>query len=53
MMDEDGFVFITDRLSRFNKIGGEMVPHLKIEEAIAAVIEHWLRGDGRARYDAR
>jgi acyl-[acyl-carrier-protein]-phospholipid O-acyltransferase/long-chain-fatty-acid--[acyl-carrier-protein] ligase len=32
-VDEDGFVFITDRLSRFSKIGGEMVPHLKIEEA--------------------
>jgi acyl-[acyl-carrier-protein]-phospholipid O-acyltransferase/long-chain-fatty-acid--[acyl-carrier-protein] ligase len=33
-MDEDGFIFITDRLSRFSKIGGEMVPHVKIEEAI-------------------
>jgi acyl-[acyl-carrier-protein]-phospholipid O-acyltransferase/long-chain-fatty-acid--[acyl-carrier-protein] ligase len=33
-MDEDGFIYITDRLSRFSKIGGEMVPHLKIEEAI-------------------
>ncbi len=30
--DEDGFIFITDRLSRFSKIGGEMVPHVKIEE---------------------
>lgn len=30
--DEDGFLFITDRLSRFSKIGGEMVPHVKIEE---------------------
>jgi acyl-[acyl-carrier-protein]-phospholipid O-acyltransferase/long-chain-fatty-acid--[acyl-carrier-protein] ligase len=33
-MDEDGFIFITDRLARFSKIGGEMVPHVKIEEAI-------------------
>ena len=33
-MDEDGFIYITDRLSRFSKIGGEMVPHVKIEEAI-------------------
>jgi acyl-[acyl-carrier-protein]-phospholipid O-acyltransferase/long-chain-fatty-acid--[acyl-carrier-protein] ligase len=33
-MDEDGFIFITDRLSRFSKIGGEMVPHVRIEEAV-------------------
>jgi acyl-[acyl-carrier-protein]-phospholipid O-acyltransferase/long-chain-fatty-acid--[acyl-carrier-protein] ligase len=33
-IDEDGFNFITDRLSRFSKIGGEMVPHVRIEEAI-------------------
>ena len=33
-VDEDGFVTITDRLSRFSKIAGEMVPHVKIEEAI-------------------
>jgi acyl-[acyl-carrier-protein]-phospholipid O-acyltransferase / long-chain-fatty-acid--[acyl-carrier-protein] ligase len=33
-MDEDGFIYITDRLSRFSKIGGEMVPHVKIEDAI-------------------
>ena len=33
-LDEDGFIFITDRLSRFSKIGGEMVPHVKIEDAI-------------------
>lgn len=32
--DEDGFLQITDRLSRFSKIGGEMVPHLKVEEAL-------------------
>ena len=38
MMDEDGFIFITDRLSRFSKIGGEMVPHLKIEEAMNGVL---------------
>jgi acyl-[acyl-carrier-protein]-phospholipid O-acyltransferase/long-chain-fatty-acid--[acyl-carrier-protein] ligase len=33
-LDEDGFITITDRISRFSKIGGEMVPHMVIEEAI-------------------
>jgi acyl-[acyl-carrier-protein]-phospholipid O-acyltransferase / long-chain-fatty-acid--[acyl-carrier-protein] ligase len=31
---EDGFLTITDRLSRFSKIGGEMVPHIKVEEKL-------------------
>jgi acyl-[acyl-carrier-protein]-phospholipid O-acyltransferase/long-chain-fatty-acid--[acyl-carrier-protein] ligase len=34
MLDDDGFLTITDRLSRFSKIGGEMVPHGKVEEAL-------------------
>src|SRR5512143_1939047 len=33
-VDEDGFLQITDRLSRFSKIGGEMVPHVKVEEKL-------------------
>jgi acyl-[acyl-carrier-protein]-phospholipid O-acyltransferase/long-chain-fatty-acid--[acyl-carrier-protein] ligase len=33
-IDEDGFLTITDRLSRFSKIGGEMVPHIKVEEKL-------------------
>ncbi|MCP4253692.1 MAG: AMP-binding protein, partial [Candidatus Scalindua sp.] len=33
-IDDDGFITIKDRLSRFSKIGGEMVPHIKIEEEI-------------------
>ena len=37
--DADGFLIITDRLSRFSKIGGEMVPHGKVEEALHAAIE--------------
>ena len=34
MLDEDGFLTITDRLARFSKIGGEMVPHGAIEDAL-------------------
>jgi acyl-[acyl-carrier-protein]-phospholipid O-acyltransferase/long-chain-fatty-acid--[acyl-carrier-protein] ligase len=34
MMEEDGFLTITDRLSRFSKIAGEMVPHIRIEEKL-------------------
>jgi acyl-[acyl-carrier-protein]-phospholipid O-acyltransferase / long-chain-fatty-acid--[acyl-carrier-protein] ligase len=34
LLDEDGFLKITDRLSRFSKIGGEMVPHGSVEEAL-------------------
>jgi acyl-[acyl-carrier-protein]-phospholipid O-acyltransferase/long-chain-fatty-acid--[acyl-carrier-protein] ligase len=33
-LDEDGFLQITDRLSRFSKIGGEMVPHIRVEEQL-------------------
>jgi len=38
LIDDEGFLRITDRLSRFSKIAGEMVPHVRIEEAIAAAI---------------
>jgi acyl-[acyl-carrier-protein]-phospholipid O-acyltransferase/long-chain-fatty-acid--[acyl-carrier-protein] ligase len=31
-IDRDGFVFLLDRMSRYSKIGGEMVPHIAIEE---------------------
>jgi len=33
-LSEDGFLKITGRLSRFSKIGGEMVPHGLIEETL-------------------
>jgi len=36
-IDEDGFIFITGRLSRFSKIAGEMVPHEYLEEMIRRV----------------
>jgi acyl-[acyl-carrier-protein]-phospholipid O-acyltransferase/long-chain-fatty-acid--[acyl-carrier-protein] ligase len=35
-VDPDGFLKITDRLSRFSKVAGEMVPHLSVESAILA-----------------
>ncbi|MDR0902968.1 MAG: AMP-binding protein, partial [Opitutaceae bacterium] len=32
--DEDGFLYIEGRLSRFSKIGGEMIPHGTIEQTV-------------------
>jgi acyl-[acyl-carrier-protein]-phospholipid O-acyltransferase/long-chain-fatty-acid--[acyl-carrier-protein] ligase len=37
-IDREGFIKITGRVSRFSKLGGEMVPHIRVEEAIAAVL---------------
>src|SRR6266550_133375 len=36
--DEDGFLYIEGRLSRFSKIGGEMVPHEAIERKIVDLL---------------
>ena len=36
--DEDGFLFIEGRISRFSKIGGEMVPHESIESRLVEVL---------------
>ena len=43
-LDEDGFLTITDRLSRFSKIGGEMVPHLKVEDAVTRALGDQVSG---------
>lgn len=37
-IDADGFIHITGRQSRFSKIGGEMVPHVRVEEEIQTFV---------------
>ena len=37
-VDDDGFLYIEGRISRFSKIGGEMVPHETVEAAINKVL---------------
>ena len=38
-LDGDGFLTITDRLARFSKIGGEMVPHGRIENKLQEAVD--------------
>jgi acyl-[acyl-carrier-protein]-phospholipid O-acyltransferase/long-chain-fatty-acid--[acyl-carrier-protein] ligase len=37
-IDANGFITITGRQSRFSKIGGEMVPHLRVEESLHKIL---------------
>ncbi len=37
-IDEEGFIRITGRISRFSKMAGEMVPHVRVEEAIRQIL---------------
>jgi len=37
-IDDEGFITITDRQSRFSKIGGEMVPHLLVEQMLNKIL---------------
>jgi acyl-[acyl-carrier-protein]-phospholipid O-acyltransferase / long-chain-fatty-acid--[acyl-carrier-protein] ligase len=39
LIDDDGFIKITGRISRFSKIGGEMVPHIQIEDTLTKLID--------------
>ena len=44
-IDKEGFIWIVGRESRISKIGGEMVPHILIEDAITKIIASLLPGD--------
>ena len=46
-LDSDGFIHITGRMSRFSKIGGEMIPHIQIEETLTVLAG--LNEDGSMR----
>ena len=37
-IDNEGYIKITGRVSRFSKFAGEMVPHIRVEEAIRDVL---------------
>ena len=37
-LDSDGFIHLIDRVNRFSKIGGEMIPHTKVEERLHELI---------------
>lgn len=39
-VDEDGFIIIVDRYSRFAKVGGEMVSLGAVEEQVLEILEH-------------
>jgi acyl-[acyl-carrier-protein]-phospholipid O-acyltransferase/long-chain-fatty-acid--[acyl-carrier-protein] ligase len=37
-LDVEGFITITGRESRFSKLAGEMVPHIRVEEAVVKIL---------------
>ena len=39
-MNADGYITLTGRLTRFSKIGGEMVPHELVEKELLELLEH-------------
>ena len=48
-IDADGFIQITDRASRFSKIGGEMVPHIRVEELLQKLLTKPGEDEGELR----
>lgn len=45
MVDDDGFIHITGRVSRFSKIGGEMVPHVQVEDTLNGLLKDQVEDD--------
>lgn len=43
-LDNEGFLYVTDRIARFSKVAGEMVPHLRIEEAVSDLTPAFVTG---------
>ena len=48
-IDDDGFIHITGRVSRFSKIAGEMVPHIRLEEILTRIVEDPNDEEGEVR----
>jgi len=52
LVDQDGFLFLTDRRSRFAKIGGEMVPQGRVEEVLGERLAELCASAGVERDEA-
>lgn len=38
-VDHEGFVYLLDRITRYSKIGGEMIPHVAIEDKLTEQLD--------------
>ncbi len=45
---ENGFLYITDRLKRFAKVGGEMIPLTPIEDKLSYVLDQHVENEKRS-----